>query len=98
MGKYDGGMYETYIIGRTHITGETLTANLTNLDNAGNWAISLEEGFGAKYDIMPFLNNQCYQIFTNKPGRQQRRRALPRPIATPSTSPTRARCRRARRS
>jgi hypothetical protein len=65
MGKYDGGMYETYIIGRTHVTGETLTANLTNLDNAGNWSISLEHGFGAKYDIIPFLNNQYYQIFTN---------------------------------
>ncbi|HXU00821.1 MAG TPA: hypothetical protein VN903_07510 [Polyangia bacterium] len=67
MGKYDGGMYETYIIGRTHVTGETLTANLTNLDNAGNWAISLEHGFGAKYDIIPFLNNQFYQVFTNEP-------------------------------
>ena len=58
MGRYDGGMYETYIIGRTHVAGETLTANLTNLDNAGNWAISLEQGFGAKYDLVPFLNNQ----------------------------------------
>ena len=67
MGKYDGGMYETYIIGRTHVTGETLTANLTNLDNAGNWSISLEHGFGAKYDIVPVPNNQCYQIVTNKP-------------------------------
>jgi hypothetical protein len=67
MGKYDGGMYETYIIGRTHITGETLTANLTNLDSAGNWSISLEHGFGAKYDVVPFLNNQYYQVFTNQP-------------------------------
>jgi len=63
MGKYDGGMYETYIIGRTHITGETLTANLTNLDNAGNWAVSVEHGFGAKYDVIPFTNNQNYQIY-----------------------------------
>jgi hypothetical protein len=67
MGKYDGGMYETYIIGRTHVSGETLTANLTNLDNAGNWSVSLEDGFGAKYDIIPFLNNQYYQVFTNVP-------------------------------
>jgi hypothetical protein len=44
MGKYDGGMYETYIIGRTHVTGETLTANLTNLDSAGNWQLTLEHG------------------------------------------------------
>jgi len=67
MGKYDGGMYETYIIGRTHVSGETLTANLTNLDAAGNWSISLEHGFGAKYDIVPFLNNQYYQVFSNVP-------------------------------
>ena len=65
MGKYDGGMYETYLFGRTHVSGETLTANLTNLDKAGNWAITLEHGLGAKYDIIPFLNNQYYQVFTN---------------------------------
>lgn len=67
MGRYDGGMYETYIFGRTHMSGETLTANLTNLDKAGNWTISLEHGIGAKYDIIPFLNNQNYQIFSNVP-------------------------------
>jgi hypothetical protein len=67
MGKYDGGMYETYVIGRTHVSGETLTANFTNIDAAGNWAISLEDGFGAKYDVVPFLNNQWYQLVTNKP-------------------------------
>ena len=65
MGRYDGGMYETYIFGRTHITGETLTANLTNLDNAGNWQLTLEHGVGAKYDVIPFTNNQNYQIYTN---------------------------------
>ncbi len=26
-GKYDGGMYETYLFGRTHQTGETLTGD-----------------------------------------------------------------------
>jgi hypothetical protein len=67
MGKYDGGMYETYIFGRTHHSGETLTANLTNLDTAGNWQLTLEHGIGAKYDIIPFLNNQNYQIFSNVP-------------------------------
>ena len=70
MGKYDGGMYETYIFGRTHITGETLTANLTNLDKAGNWQLTLEHGVGAKYDIIPFTNNQTYQIYTLPPGSQ----------------------------
>jgi hypothetical protein len=66
-GRYDGGMYETYLFGRTHMSGETLTANLTNLDNAGNWALTLEHGLGAKIEIIPFLNNQNYQIFTNVP-------------------------------
>jgi hypothetical protein len=66
-GKYDGGMYETYLFGRTHLAGETLTANITNVDAAGNWALSLEDGFGAKMDLTPFLNTQYYQVFTNLP-------------------------------
>ena len=66
-GKYDGGMYETYLFGRTHMSGSTLTANLTNLDSAGDWALTLEHGIGAKIEIVPFLNNQNYQIFTNVP-------------------------------
>ena len=32
-GKYDAGMYETYQFGRTHVSGETLTATLSNLDD-----------------------------------------------------------------
>jgi hypothetical protein len=66
-GKYDGGMYETYLFGRTHMSGSTLTANLTNLDSAGDWSLTLEHGVGAKIEIIPFLNNQNYQIFTNVP-------------------------------
>jgi hypothetical protein len=27
-GKYDAGMYETYLFGRTHVGGETVTANM----------------------------------------------------------------------
>jgi hypothetical protein len=69
-GKYDGGMYETYLFGRTHISGETLTANLTNVDAGGDWAISLEHGFGAKINLVPFLNNPFYQIFSNVPSGQ----------------------------
>ena len=90
MGKYDGGMYETYIFGRTHITGETLTANLTNLDNAGNWQLTLEHGVGAKYDIIPFTNNQTTRSHNVPPGSD---RASPTSrIRTPTISPTRARC------
>ena len=76
MGKYDGGMYETYLFGRTHITGETLTANLTNIDSAGDWAISVEDGFGAKYDLVPYLDNPYYQVLSNYPVRLQQRQAV----------------------
>jgi hypothetical protein len=64
-GKYDGGMYETYLFGRIHQAGETLTANLSNLDPTGNWNFTAEDGFGGKIDIIPFLNNQYYQVFSN---------------------------------
>ncbi len=67
-GKYDGGMYETYQFGRTHVTGETLTATLTNLDPMGDWTITLEHGLGAKLDYVPFTNNQSYQIYGSPGG------------------------------
>jgi hypothetical protein len=63
-GKYDGGMYETYLFGRTHVSGETLTANL---DFGGDWAFSVEKGIGAKLEVVPFLNNQHFQIFKSIP-------------------------------
>ena len=67
-GKYDGGMYETYLFGRIHQAGETLTANLTNLDSSSKWTVTLEHGIGGKIDILPFLNNQYYQVFSNTGG------------------------------
>ena len=66
-GRYDGGMYETYLFGRTHQTGETLTANLSNLDAKGDWSITLEHGIGAKMDVVPFLNDPYYKVLTNVP-------------------------------
>lgn len=63
-GKYDGGMYETYLFGRTHVAGETLTGNI---DVGGNWGLSLEQGVGAKIEVIPFTNNQLYQIFKSTP-------------------------------
>ena len=76
-GKYDGGMYETYQFGRTHVSGETLTATFSNLDPMGDWTITLEHGLGAKLDFTPFTNNQTYQItdrrgygFTGEPERR----------------------------
>jgi hypothetical protein len=64
-GKYDGGMYETYLFGRTHVTGETLTANLTNLDAPGDWAVTLEHGVGMKLNAVPFLDNPWYKVIGN---------------------------------
>ena len=66
-GKYDGGMYETYLFGRTHQTGETLTANISNLDAHGDWAFTIEQGLGAKMDITPFFNDPYYKVLTNVP-------------------------------
>ena len=48
-GRYDAGRYDTYIFGRTHIAGETLTAKL---DLTPNMVLVLEHGFGAKSDTM----------------------------------------------
>jgi len=49
-GRYDAGKYETYLFGRTHVAGETLTAfyHLTNLVT-----LTLEHGIGAKLEISP---------------------------------------------
>ena len=66
-GKYDAGMYETYLFGRTHVAGSTWTANLSNLDSAGDWSLIVEGGLGQKLDVVPFMNNQNYQVFMNIP-------------------------------
>jgi hypothetical protein len=66
-GKYDGGMYETYLFGRTHIAGSTWTANLSNFDFAPDWAFTAEGGVGSKIEVVPFTNNAFYQIFANYP-------------------------------
>ena len=50
-GRYDGGKYETYLFGRTHIAGETATLEYDIAD----WTASFEEGFGAKLEPIPFL-------------------------------------------
>jgi hypothetical protein len=49
-GRYDGGKYETYLFGRTHVAGET--ANLTWDHN--DWSFQAEEGFGGKLEPIPF--------------------------------------------
>lgn len=49
-GRYDGGKYETYLFGRTHVAGET--ANLSYDWN--DWTFQVEEGFGGKLEPIPF--------------------------------------------
>jgi hypothetical protein len=50
-GRYDGGKYETYLFGRTHVAGWT-----TNIayDANDSWTFVVEHGFGAKLEPIPF--------------------------------------------
>jgi hypothetical protein len=50
-GIYDAGRYNTYIIGRTHVAGETLSGSV---DLGHGYALLLDQGFGAKLDVQPF--------------------------------------------
>ncbi len=49
-GRYDAGKYETYLFGRTHIVGETVTFDY----DVGDWTLEAEEGFGGKLEPIPF--------------------------------------------
>ena len=48
-GKYDGGPYDTYMFGRTHQLGESLTGRY----RSGDFAFELEHGFGAHLEMTP---------------------------------------------
>ena len=50
-GRYDAGRYDTYLIGRTHVAGETLTAFF---DVAPDFRLTLEHGIGAKLAATPW--------------------------------------------
>ena len=52
-GRYDAGKYETYLFGRTHVAGETLTLfyNFTK-----SFTLTLEHGIGAKLEMPPFVS------------------------------------------
>ena len=50
-GRYDGGKYETYLFGRTHVAGETGTFEY----DLNDMTLSFEEGFGGKLEPIPFL-------------------------------------------
>ncbi|MES1205135.1 MAG: hypothetical protein ABUS79_04285 [Pseudomonadota bacterium] len=66
-GKYDGGMYETYLFGRTHVGGATLTANI---DTGSEWGLTVEGGGGTKLEVIPFTNTQLFQLFKGASGAQ----------------------------
>ncbi len=51
MGKYDAGMYETYLFGRTRVAGETLALKYYVTPDV---SLHLEHGIGAKLDVIPF--------------------------------------------
>jgi hypothetical protein len=50
-GRYDAGRYDTYLIGRTHVAGETLTAFF---DLSSDFRLTLEHGIGAKLAATPY--------------------------------------------
>ncbi|MBN1654839.1 MAG: hypothetical protein JXA30_13795 [Deltaproteobacteria bacterium] len=68
-GQYDAGKYDTYIIGRTHTAGETLTMFYDLFDDI---TLQLEHGVGAKLDVQPLdsvLVNPPY--YFSYPGPEQ---------------------------
>ena len=48
-GKYDGGPFDTYMFGRTHQLGESLTARY----RTGDVAFEIEHGIGAHLEMVP---------------------------------------------
>jgi hypothetical protein len=50
-GRYDAGKYETYLFGRTHLAGETLSFEY----DVGDWTFAAEDGFGGKLEPIPFI-------------------------------------------
>jgi hypothetical protein len=49
-GRYDAGAYGTYLFGRTHATGETISAFY---DLSRNLTLQLEHGVGVRLDVTP---------------------------------------------
>jgi hypothetical protein len=48
-GRYDGGPYDTYMFGRTHQLGESITGQY----HTGDLTFKLEHGFGAHLEMLP---------------------------------------------
>ena len=49
-GRYDAGRYETYLFGRTHTAGATVTFD----QDVNDFTIEVEGGFGGKLEPIPF--------------------------------------------
>jgi hypothetical protein len=64
-GRYDAGRYDTYLIGRTHIAGETLTAYLDVLPDL---RLTIEHGIGVKLQAPPFSSSDPVPPYLPYPG------------------------------
>jgi len=53
-GRYDAGEYETYLFGRTHTAGETLSVFY---DLNKDFTLQVEHGFGVRLDVQEFQPN-----------------------------------------
>jgi hypothetical protein len=51
--QQSSGYYGTYLFGRTHVAGESLTADI---DLNDKMELILEHGFGAKLEVVPWIN------------------------------------------
>ncbi len=72
-GRYDAGRYETYLFGRTHVAGATVTFD----QDVNDWTFEAEGGFGGKLEPIPFYASPGYA--PDEPQRQPARLgALPR--------------------
>lgn len=60
-GRYDAGRYETYLFGRTHTAGLTLTFD----QDWNDWTFEAEGGFGGKLEPIPFYGPPEGNGFSN---------------------------------
>lgn len=58
-GRYDAGEYDTYMFGRTHVTGETFHLDY---DITPSWTLYLEQGFGSHKPDPNTYNNARYTM------------------------------------
>jgi hypothetical protein len=57
--QVSAGYYGVYLFGRTHLAGETLTADI---DLSDSWELVLEHGIGAKSKVVQFLTPDSLQV------------------------------------